>query len=141
MCARYQHCCRHRDRLDNQQRRPRHPTYSIDTVTHSCGQITKLQQARSRSLGVREISVGAGTGADVMAGGAGAAGPATDLRHQPPGISHSKQRISQNMINFFGISRDIPNKTEKKRLILGYPPKKKKNFGISQDIPKLCKKN
>jgi len=33
---------------------------------------------------VREISVGAGTGADVMAGGAGAAGPATDLRHQPP---------------------------------------------------------
>ena len=31
MCARYQHCCRHGDRLDNQQRRPRHPTYSIDT--------------------------------------------------------------------------------------------------------------
>jgi len=68
--------------------------------THSCGQITKLQQARSRSLGVREISVGAGTGADVMAGGAGAAGPATDLRHQPPGISHSKQRISQNIAKF-----------------------------------------
>ena len=49
-------------------------------------------------LGVREISVGAGTGAYVMAGWAGAAGPATDLWHQLPGISHSKQRISQNIV-------------------------------------------
>jgi len=72
--------------------------------THSCGQITKLQQARSRSLGVREISVGAGTGADVMAGGAGAAGPATDLRHQPPGISHAKKRISLKQSIVFWIS-------------------------------------
>ena len=36
-------------------------------------------------LGVREISIAAGTGADVMAGGAGAAGPAPDVRHQPQG--------------------------------------------------------
>ena len=40
---------------------------------------------RALGLGVREISVAAGTGADVMAGGAGAAGPAPDVRHQPPG--------------------------------------------------------
>ena len=66
--------------------------------THSCGQITKLQQARFRSLGVRDISVDAGSGADSMAVGAGVAGPATDLWHQPPGISHSNKRLSQNMV-------------------------------------------
>ena len=57
--------------------------------THSCEQITKLQQARSRSLGVREISVGAGSGADSMAGRACVAGPATDLLHQPDSASGS----------------------------------------------------
>ena len=36
-------------------------------------------------LGVREISIAAGTGADVMAGGASAAGQARDVLHQPPG--------------------------------------------------------
>ena len=86
--------------------------------------VGKSHTCRKLGLGVREISVGAGTGADVMAGGAGAAGPATDLRHQPPGISNSKQRISQNMINVFGISRDIPNKTEKKNLSWDIPQKK-----------------
>ena len=60
-------------------------------------------------LGVREIRVGAGTGADVMAGGAGAAGPAPDVRHQPPGISKPK---------------------------LGYPKLSQKNLRISQVIPK-----
>ncbi len=60
---------------------------------------------RKLGLGVREIRVGAGTGADVMAGGAGAAGPATDLRHQSPGISHSKKRISQNIVYFVRISQ------------------------------------
>ena len=42
-------------------------------------------QCRALGLGVREISIAAGTGADVMAGGSGAAGPAPDVRHQPPG--------------------------------------------------------
>ena len=43
---------------------------------------------RALGLGVREISVAAGTGADVMAGGAGAAGPAQDVRHsRPTGLS------------------------------------------------------
>ena len=36
-------------------------------------------QCRALGLGVREISIAAGTGADVMAGGAGAAGPAPSL--------------------------------------------------------------
>ena len=40
---------------------------------------------RALGLGVREISVAAGTGADVMASGAGAAGPTPDVSHQPPG--------------------------------------------------------
>ena len=39
---------------------------------------------RALGLGVREISVAAGTGADVMAGGAGAAGPAP----VPPNVCH-----------------------------------------------------
>ena len=39
---------------------------------------------RKLGLGVLEISIAAGTGADVMADGAGAAGPASDVRHQPP---------------------------------------------------------
>ena len=45
----------------------------------------KSPHCRALGLGVREISVAAGTGADVMAGGAGAAGPTPDVRHQPPG--------------------------------------------------------
>ena len=36
-------------------------------------------QCRTLGLGVREISIAAGTGADVMAGGPGAAGPAPSL--------------------------------------------------------------
>ena len=45
----------------------------------------KSRQCRALGLGVREISIAAGTGADVMAGGASAAGPAPDVRHQPLG--------------------------------------------------------
>ena len=45
-----------------------------------------LRHCRALGLSVREISVAAGTGADVMASGAlaGAAGAAPDVRHQPP---------------------------------------------------------
>ena len=45
--------------------------------------VGKSPHRRALGLGVREISVAAGTGADVMAGGAGAAGPAPDVRQQP----------------------------------------------------------
>ena len=40
---------------------------------------------RALGLGVLETSVAAGTGADVMADGAGVAGPTPDVRHRPPG--------------------------------------------------------
>ena len=43
------------------------------------------RQSRALRLGVRKISNAAGTGADVMASGAGAAGPAPDVHNQPPG--------------------------------------------------------
>jgi len=44
-----------------------------------------LPHCRALWLGVLEISVAVGTGEDVMANGAGAAGAAPDVRHQPPG--------------------------------------------------------
>ena len=57
---------------------------------------------RALGLGVREISIAAGTGADVMAGGAGAAGAAPDVRHQPPGYPELYSLIT-------GITSDIPS--------------------------------
>ena len=44
----------------------------------------KSPDCRKLGFGVREISIAAGTETDVMAGGAGAAGPAPHVRHQPP---------------------------------------------------------
>jgi len=58
---------------------------------------------RALGLGVREIRVAAGTGADVMAGGAGAAGPTPDVRHQPPGYPDLKQYNTR----YPRLSRDI----------------------------------
>ena len=49
------------------------------------------QSAVKVGHGVLAISVAAGTGADVMAGGAGAAGPTPDVRHQPPGYPDLKK--------------------------------------------------
>ena len=40
---------------------------------------------RKLGFGVLEISIAAGTGADLMAGSAGAAGAAPDVLHQPQG--------------------------------------------------------
>ena len=74
-------------------------------------------------LGVREIRVGAGTGADVMAGGAGGAGPAPDVRHQPPAISKPKlgyPKLSQKKLR---ISQVIPQKNLKKKDIPILEPK------------------
>ena len=47
--------------------------------------VSKNPVCRKLGLGVREISIAAGSGADVMAGGSGGVGPAPDVRHQPPG--------------------------------------------------------
>ena len=57
----------------------------------------------------------AGTAADVMAGGVGAAGPAPDVQHQPPDIYLLKKRISQNISEI----RRIP--PPQKYQFLGYP--------------------
>ncbi len=67
--------------------------------------VGKSPSCRKLGLGVREIMVGAGTGTDVLAGGAGAAGPAPDVRHQPPGIRGLGKRISQSETTYFGISK------------------------------------
>ena len=47
--------------------------------------VGKSPNCSALGLGVLEISVAAGTGADVMAGGAGAAGAASDVRKQIQG--------------------------------------------------------
>ena len=93
-------------------------------------------------LGVREIRVAAGTGADVMAGGAGTAGSTPHVRHQPPGTNtrHRKGypkftklifRYPKNKIKK-KISQDIPKTMTKKRISsfrLGYPFSMQKSQG------------
>ena len=69
--------------------------------------------------GVLAISVAAGTGADVMAGGAGAVGPTPDVRHPPQGYPD----LLPYNTGYPGLSRLIPKQ--------GYP-------GISRDNPTWC---
>ena len=54
------------------------------TLFAAATHVGKSPDCRKVGLSVWEISIAAGTGTDVMAGGAGAAGPAPDVRHQPP---------------------------------------------------------
>ena len=105
--------------------------------------VGKSPQCRALGLGVLEISVDAGTGADVMAGGAGAAGPAPDVRHQPPGnrtYPHKNLYILvylyQNRDNLFliGISHSMSNLVTKTWDILGYP-RISRDKKIGRDIP------
>ena len=77
-------------------------------------------------LGVREISVAAGTGADVMAGGAGAAGPTLDVRHQLPGYPY----LLLYNTGYPGLSLDIQTYPQNK-VIPGYPE-------LSRDNPTWC---
>ena len=67
--------------------------------------------------GVLAISVAAGTGADVMAGGAGAAGPAPDVRHR---VIPTYYLITRDILGYPDLSH-----------IEGYP-------GISRDNPTWC---
>jgi len=69
--------------------------------------VGKSPQCRALGLGVREISVAAGTGADVMAGGAGAAGPAPNVRHQPPG-NRTYPHKNLHILVYPDQNRDIP---------------------------------
>ena len=52
--------------------------------------IAAAKPCRAADIGIREIQVEALPG-DVMAGGGGAAGPAPDIRHQPPGDASLQQ--------------------------------------------------
>ena len=52
--------------------------------------IAAAKSCRAADMGFREIQVEARPG-DVMAGGGGAAGPAPDIRHQPPGDASQEQ--------------------------------------------------
>ncbi len=53
-------------------------------------QIAAAKPCRAADMGFREIEVEARPG-DVMAGGGGTAGPAQEIRHQPPGDASLKQ--------------------------------------------------
>ena len=75
-------------------------------------------------LGVLEIGIAAGTGADVMAGCAGAAGPAPNVRLGYPELYLYVCKHSQNL-GYPNIIWDIP-------VLMTYPD-------ISRAIPKLNK--
>jgi hypothetical protein len=70
--------------------------------------VDMLPQCRALGLGVQEISIAAGTGADVMAVGSGGAGPAPNVGHQPPGnLGYLKKNLMiQGYPSFVWISRD-----------------------------------
>ena len=68
--------------------------YLYGTRRAAATHVGKSPDCRKLGLGVLEISIAAGTGADVMAGGAGAAGPAPDVLHQPPGYPELSRDMS-----------------------------------------------
>ena len=91
------------------------PTFASQTFWHAA--LSSIGAGRQSAVkvghGVLAISVAAGTGADVMAGGAGAAGPTPDVRHQPPGYPdllpyNTGYPGLSRLIPYRGISRDIP---------------------------------
>ena len=53
------------------------------TLRSAATNVGMSPDCRNLGLGVWQISIAAGTGANVMAGTAGAAGPAPDVRDQP----------------------------------------------------------
>ena len=86
------------------------PTFASQTFQHaalySISRGNGRQSAVKVGHGVLAISVAAGTGADVMAGGAGAAGPAPDVRHPPPGYPN----LLPYNTGYPGLSRLIPHR-------------------------------
>ena len=60
--------------------------------------IAAAKHCRAADLGYREIQVEARAG-DVMAGAGGAAGPAPDVRHQPPGDT-CQQCLTTGIMNY-----------------------------------------
>ena len=106
------------------------PTFASQTFQHaalySISRGNGRQSAVKVGHGVLAISVAAGTGADVMASGAGAAGPAPDVRHPPPGYPD----LLQYNTGYAGLSRDIQTYPQNK-VIPGYPE-------LSRDNPTWC---
>jgi len=97
------------------------PTFASQTFWHAA--LSSIGAGRQSAVkvghGALAISVAAGTGADVMAGGAGAAGPAPDVRHPPPGYPD----LLPYNTGYAGLSRDMQTypKTRLSRDIPGYP--------------------
>ena len=87
-CAGNQHCCRHRGRRDGGRRQRCGGGTRVDP-TCCIANVLAMQRAAAFQLGMthccRQISIAAGTGADLMAGSAGAAGAVLDVLHQPWG--------------------------------------------------------
>ena len=71
--------------------------------------VGKSPHCRALGLGVQEISVSAGTGADVMAGGSSASGAAPHVRHQPSGYADlycSNYCITWNILGYPELSQN-----------------------------------
>ena len=85
------------------------PTFAPQTFWHAAAAaLSSIGAGRQSAVkvghGVLAISVAAGTGADVMASGAGAAGPAPDVRHPQQGYPD----LLPYNTGYAGLSRDIP---------------------------------
>ena len=90
-CAGNQHCCRHRCRRDGGRRQRCGCGTRVDP-TCCIANVLAMQRAAAFQLGMthccRQISIAAGTGADLMAG----AGAVPDVLHQPQGYPHAARR-------------------------------------------------
>ena len=79
------------------------PTFASQTFWHAA--LSSIAAGRQSAVKVGHvalaISVAAGTGADVMAGGAGAAVPAPDVCHPPPGYPDHLQ-VAQSVLRSIG---------------------------------------
>lgn len=66
-------------------------TSAFSTIKSARIHIGKSRKCGAAGLGIREITLGTRQ-TDTMVGGSGAAGPAPDLRHQPPGWTHFRKQ-------------------------------------------------
>ena len=113
------------------------PTFASQTLRHTALSSIGARRQSAVKVGhiVLAISVAAGTGADVMASGANAAGPAPDVRHPPPGYPD----LLPYNTGYAGLSRDMQT-YPKSRLswdIPGYPGITRPGVypGITQNNP------
>ena len=86
-----------------------------------------MQHTRAGREGNQYSLVAAGMGADVMAGGSGAAGPAPYVRYQPPG-NRTYPHKNLHILVYPYQNRDIP-------FYDLFSDQNMEYLGISQDIP------